>query len=86
MEDEKYNEQFKALTNGLEFEKIYDALAERADFVRKLTQHCGEIYKAARSAGLPRGVAEQMAMGYFKYEITPSTGMYVIEDGEGEGL
>jgi len=81
MDDSKYNEQFKALTDGLEFEKIYDAIAARSELVRRVVVHCAVIHKQARQSGLPRGVSERMAMEYFNYEIQPA-GLYVIEEGD----
>lgn len=83
MEENNYNEQFKDLTKGMEVEKIYDALAERAEFVRVLTLHCGEIFKAARESGIPRAIAERMAMEYFNYEVQPAGVTYLV-GGEGE--
>lgn len=82
MDEDNYKEQFQALAAGLEVEKLYDKLADRAEFVRVLAMHCGSIYKTARSAGLPRKVAAVMAKEYFLFEVTPS-GVYVIGGGEG---
>lgn len=84
MDENDYKNKFEALTEGMKYEQIYDALEERVNFVKKLTMHCGEIFKTAREAGLPRGLAERMALEYFQYETTPSSGMYVIESSEGE--
>ena len=82
MNEDDYKKKFEALTDGLKYEKVYDALVERVTFVRQLTMHCGEIYKTARVAGLPRKVAQRMALDYFQYETTPSAGMYVVESGD----
>ena len=83
MDENDYKNKFEALTEGMKYEQIYDALEERVNFVKKLAMHCGEIFKTAREAGLPRGVAERMALEYFQYETTPS-GMYVVESNEGD--
>lgn len=78
MDENKYEEQFKDLTKGMEFEKIYDALADRAEFIRVLAMHCGEIFKTARKSGLPRAVSERMAMEYFNYEVQPAGVTYLV--------
>jgi hypothetical protein len=80
--EDNYKEQFESLATGLEMEKLYDKLADRAEFVRVLTMHCGEIYRTARRAGLPRKTAEAMAREYFDFETTPSS-VYVVDGGEG---
>lgn len=77
MDESNYKDQFESLTEGLVYEKMYDKLADRAEFVRVLAMHCGEIYKAARESGLPRKTAAAMARDYFAFETTPS-GMYVV--------
>ena len=71
--DENVNKQFDEMTEGMALEKAYDTLAMRAQFVRILAMHCGEIYKAARVAGLPRRTAAAMAHDYFAYETTPAS-------------
>lgn len=81
MDENDYKQKFEALTESLEYEQIYDRLADRAQFVRVLAMHCGEIYKAAREAGLPRRTAAALAREYFNYEMSPA-GYYVIGGGE----
>ncbi|MEU0952839.1 hypothetical protein ABZ353_10925 [Streptomyces niveus] len=81
MDESSYKDQFESLTRGMAVEKIYDRLADRAELVRVMTMHCGEIYRTARKAGLPRKVAAGMAREYFSYEMTPS-GYYVVGSGE----
>jgi len=82
MANEKdYEKQFEELATGLEIEKAYDRLATRAEFIRALAMHCGDIYQAARDSGLPRGVSERMAMEYFEYELKP-TPIVVMEGGQ----
>lgn len=76
MDENSYNDEFDALTEGLKYEKVYDDLAERAQFVRVLAMHCGEIYKTARKAGLPRRTAAGMAREYFSFETAPA-GIYL---------
>ena len=82
MTDDNFNEKFEALAEGLEYEKIYDALADRANLIRVVAMHAADVYKAARKAGLPRKVAAAMARDYFDYETTPSSYFLV---GKGEG-
>lgn len=82
MDENSYRAQFESLASGLEMEKLYDKLADRADLVRAVVIHCGDIYKAARKAGLPRRTAAAMAKYYFEYETTPA-GVYVVGGGEG---
>jgi Ni,Fe-hydrogenase III large subunit len=77
MDEEKYEEQFRALTGVMEYEKMLDRLAERAELARIIARHSVEVYKAGRAAGLPRATAGQMAISYFQFEITPSS-VYVI--------
>ena len=79
--EDNYKEQFEALTEGMEYEKLLDQLAERAELARIVARHSAEVYKAGRESGLPRDTAGQMAMAYFQFEITPSS-VYMIE-GEG---
>jgi hypothetical protein len=77
--DEKYEEAFKDLTEGIEIEKIFDKLALRGDFARMTAVHCGAVYKAAREAGLSRQMAAYMAKSYWDFEMSPSTA-YIIGD------
>ncbi|MFJ6010167.1 hypothetical protein ACIQHZ_31265 [Streptomyces halstedii] len=83
--DENLNNEFNALTEDLAYshkiEKMYDTLADRAQFVRVLAMHCGEIYKVARRAGVPRKIAAGMAQDYFSFETTPSGSYYVSGGG-----
>lgn len=72
VDEDDYDNEFEAMTECLTYEKIYDRLADRAEFVRVLAMHCADIYKSARQGGLPRKTARAMAMGYFDYETTPS--------------
>jgi hypothetical protein len=81
MDDDKYKEQFEALTEGMEYEKMLDRLAGRAELARIIARHSAEVYKAGRDAGLPRATAGQMAIFYFQFEITPSS-VYVIGGDE----
>lgn len=80
MDEESYKEQFEALTGGMAIEKVYDQLAERADVIRFLTAHCGEIYKSARKAGLNRKTSRYMAREYFRSEMSSGSNYY---PGEG---
>lgn len=82
MDENSYNEQFEELATGLKAEQVYDQLADRAEIVRLVAMHAGEVYKAARQARLPRAVAERMAMDFFTSETAP-TGVYFISGGEG---
>ncbi|WP_371666025.1 hypothetical protein OG306_33400 [Streptomyces sp. NBC_01241] len=79
--DENYKDQFEALTEGLKYEKLYDALADRAELARVAAMHSAEIYKTARKAGLSRKLAGAMAKDYWDYEVKPST-IYVYEEDE----
>jgi len=81
MDEKDYEKQWEELAEGFQIEKAYDRLATRAEFVRVLAMHCGDIYQAARESGLPRGVSERMAMEYFNFEIKP-TSVVVVEKGE----
>ncbi|MEU5166836.1 hypothetical protein [Streptomyces mutomycini] len=67
-----YNKQFDDMTKGIKYEQVYDKLADRANFVRVLTMHCGEIYKTARKAGHSRKIARTMVMDYWNYEVSPA--------------
>ncbi|WP_395759516.1 hypothetical protein OIE82_27325 [Streptomyces althioticus] len=82
MDEQDYEKQFEALTDGMKTEKLYDALAERANLVRVIAMHAASVYKTARRAGLPRKVAAAMARDYFDYETTP-TSYYLVGKGEG---
>lgn len=83
MDEQEYEKQFEALTDGMKTEKLYDALAERANLVRVIAMHAASVYKTARAAGLPRGLCERMSLEYFKFEVTPSTNdVYVVESGD----
>lgn len=72
MDDEKkdIDQAFNELTEEMVYEKLFEDLANRATVVGVIAQHCGNIYKAARKAGLPRRVAAWMAMSYFRFETT----------------
>lgn len=83
MNEDDYKEQFEALTDGMEHEKLLDELADRANLARLIAMHSAQVYKAGREAGLPRETAGQMAMAYFRFEITPSN-VYFLEGDEGQ--
>ncbi|MGC9439305.1 hypothetical protein [Streptomyces sp. WG5] len=76
--DENLNRQFDELTESMALEKLYDQLSSRAEFVRMIALHCASLHKTAVAAGLPKGVAERMALKFFDSEVTPP-GMTVIQ-------
>ncbi|MFE8916834.1 hypothetical protein [Streptomyces globisporus] len=71
MEDESYEEKFKAMTQPMEKEGAYGWLSERAQFIQVLAVHCAMVYKVARKAGLNRQMSRYMAREYFRFEMTP---------------
>jgi hypothetical protein len=79
--EDNYNEQFEALTEGMQYEKLLDEMANRAHLAQIIARHSAEIYKAGREAGLPRDAAGQMALSYFQFETSPSA-IYMV-GGEG---
>jgi hypothetical protein len=81
MDEKDYKEQFEALASGLELEKAYDALADRAELARTLAMHCGRIYKTARAAGLSRSLSAGLACDYWTHEMTPEN-VYIVEEGD----
>jgi len=82
MDENSYKAQFDSLTEGMELEKLYDKLADRAEFARNIALHSAEIYKSARKAGLSRKLARAMAKDYWDYEVKPSTAPVYIYEGE----
>jgi len=78
--DEKFEEQFKNLTEGIEVEQVYDKLTLRGDLARLVALHSAEVYKAARQGGLSRAMATYMAKSYWDYEMQP-TEVYMVGEG-----
>jgi len=78
MNEDDFKEKFEALTEGMQLEKLYDQMADRADIARRVAQHAGEVYKAARASGLPRGLAAHLASSYWDSEMSPVSNTFII--------